>query len=233
MSGPAGSIERQGTWEDERSMRDEIRQAASVIAVRDGARDPEILVLERSASSRFLPGYVVFPGGAIDHDDATLAARWFDDDTEAARAAAIRELVEEAGLAVTRDGLVDAGDPDSLDPVHASPPSVEQLHELARWVAPDEVPVRFDARYFTVLAPPGLEPAPDGGEAARAWWASPRELLAEWQAGARKLYWPTYATMLELAACDTAEAIASLTFETREADDDEVVRLPRSVFWED
>ncbi|MGZ8629986.1 MAG: NUDIX hydrolase [Actinomycetota bacterium] len=214
-------------------MSDSIRHAASVVAVREGDEGPEILLLERGASSRFLPGYVVFPGGAIDHADAELARRWFGDRTQAARAAAIRELVEEAGLALTRDGLVDAGTPDSLDPVHEAPPAPEQLHELARWVAPDEVPVRFDARYFTVAAPCGLEPAPDGAEAADAWWASPRAVLAEWQVGARKLYWPTYATMLELAACDSAEALACLTFETREPDDDEVVRLPRSVFWED
>ena len=217
-------------------MTDEIRHAASVLAIREGAGGaggPEVLVLERGARSRFLPGYVVFPGGAVDAGDAALAARWFGDDGEYARAAAVRELVEEAGLALTRDGLVDAGDPDSLDPVHAAPPSVEQLHELARWVAPDEVPVRFDARYFTVEAPAGLEPAPDGTEAALAWWAPPRELLAEWQVGARKLYWPTYATMLELAACDSLESIVALTIETREPDDDEVVRLPRSVFWED
>ena len=32
-----------------------------------GAGDgPEVLVLERSAASRFLPSYVVFPGGAVD-----------------------------------------------------------------------------------------------------------------------------------------------------------------------
>jgi 8-oxo-dGTP pyrophosphatase MutT (NUDIX family) len=226
-------IEPQGTWEDERAMSQQIRHAASVVAVREAEAAPEVLVLERGPASRFLPGYVVFPGGAVDAGDAALASRWFGDDTQAARAAAIRELVEEAGLALTRDGLVDAGTPDSLDPVHSSPPSPGQLHELARWVAPDEVPVRFDARYFTVAAPGGLEPAPDGAEAANAWWASPGALLAEWQVGARKLYWPTYATMLELAACDSARAIGELTFETREPDDDEVVRLPRSVFWED
>lgn len=214
-------------------MSEQIRHAASVVAVREGDDEPEVLVLERGADSRFLPGYVVFPGGAVDADDAVLAARWFDDEGEAARAAAVRELVEEAGLALTRGGLVDASDPDSLDPVHASPPIAAQLHELARWVAPDEVPVRFDARYFTIAAPRDLEPAPDGGEAAHAWWASPRALLGEWQAGARKLYWPTYATMLELAACGSTEAIVTLTFETREPDDEEVVRLPRSVFWED
>jgi len=218
-------------------MSDEIRKAASVIAVRDGdaarAGDPEVLVLERGAGSRFLPGYVVFPGGAVERGDAALASRWFGDDREAARAAAVRELVEEAGLALTRAGLVDAGNPDSLDPVHAAPPAAGQLRQVARWIAPDEVPVRFDARYFSVLAPRGLEPAPDGGEAAHAWWASPKELLAEWQMGARKLYWPTYATMIELAARETAEAIAALTFETREPTDDEVVRLPRAVFRED
>lgn len=218
-------------------MGEQIRHAASVIAVREGADghggDPEVLVVERGTASRFLPGYVVFPGGAVDADDAELANRWFGDASEAARAAAIRELVEEVGLALTRDGLVDAGTPDSLDPVHATPPSTEQLHELARWVAPDEVPVRFDARYFAVISPRDLEPAPDGAEAAHAWWASPRSLLAEWQVGARTLYWPTYATMLELAACESASAIAALTFETREPTDEEVVRLPRSVFWED
>lgn len=215
-------------------MGEEIRRAASVVAVREGADgDPEVLVLERGAASRFLPGYVVFPGGAVDDDDEELAARWFGDGGQAARAAAVRELVEEAGLALTADGLVDAGTPDSLDPVHTAPPATGQLHELAHWIAPEEVPVRFDARYYTVEAPRDLDPAPDGGEAAHAWWASPRELLAEWQAGGRKLYWPTYATMLELAACETAAALAALTFETREPDDDEVVRLPRSVFWED
>lgn len=215
-------------------MGEQIRHAASVIAVREGPDgEPEVLVVERGAASRFLPGYVVFPGGAVDRGDAELAGRWFGDPAEAARAAAVRELVEEAGLALTRDGLVDAGTPDSLDPVHAAPPSVGQLHEVARWVAPDEVPVRFDARYFTVTAAGGLEPAPDGAEAAHAWWASPTALLAQWQEGVRSLYWPTYATMLELAACDSAEAVAALTFETREPTDDEVVRLPRSVFWED
>jgi len=54
-----------------------IRKAAAVIAVRDGAGGPEVLVLERSAGSRFLPGYVAFPGGATDAEDAAHAERWF------------------------------------------------------------------------------------------------------------------------------------------------------------
>src|SRR4029453_5353190 len=77
-----------------------IRAAASAICVRTGRPgEPEVLVVERSSDSRFLPGYVAFPGGAVDHDDHECAVRWFADGEEAHRAAAIRELVEEVGLA--------------------------------------------------------------------------------------------------------------------------------------
>ena len=210
-----------------------IRHAASVIAVRPGADGPEVLVLERSAASRFLAGYVVFPGGAVDSGDAVIAERWFGDAAEAARAAGVRELVEEAGLALTAEGLVDAGTPDSLDPTHASPPSVSQLPEVAHWIAPEDVPVRFDARYFALAGPRGLEPAPDGREAEHAWWEGPRSLLAGWAEGDRKLYWPTYVTMLHLAECANVDEVLALRFETREPDEAEVDTLPSSVFWEE
>lgn len=210
-----------------------IRRAASVIAARPSADDPEVLVLQRGSQSRFLPGYVVFPGGAVDGADEALAERWFGDPAESARAAAVRELVEEAGLALTAEGLVDAGDPDSLDPTHAAPPSVAQLSEMAHWVAPEDVPVRFDARYFGVRAPAGLEPAPDGAEADHAWWESPRSLLAGWAEGERRLYWPTYFTLLHLAECGSVDDVLALRFETREPDEAEVDALPSSVFWED
>ena len=54
-----------------------IRRAASLVCVRPGADGPEVLVVERSAGSRFLPGYVAFPGGALDADDEAIARRWF------------------------------------------------------------------------------------------------------------------------------------------------------------
>jgi 8-oxo-dGTP pyrophosphatase MutT (NUDIX family) len=216
-------------------VRDErpIRHAATVIAARPGDDGPEVLVLRRGSASRFLPGYVVFPGGAVDDSDAELGARWFGNAAEASRAAAVRELVEEAGLALTGVGLVDAGNPDSLDPTHAAPPSVSQLPEIAHWIAPEDVRVRFDARYFAVAAPGGLEPAPDGAEAEHAWWEGPRSLLAGWAEGRRKLYWPTYVTMLHLAGCDSVDDVLALRFETREPDGAEVDTLPSSVFWED
>jgi 8-oxo-dGTP pyrophosphatase MutT (NUDIX family) len=198
--------------------------------VRDAPSGPQILVLERGAGSRFLPGYVAFPGGAIDELDSQLALRWFGDRAESARAASIRELVEEAGLAVTGSGLVESL---SEAPIDGSPPSADQLPQIAHWIAPEQVPVRFDARFFAVASGAGLTPTPDGGETAAAWWVSPTELMDQWEAGERKLYWPTYFTMINLAPCADAAQLMALRFETREPTDEEMARLPRSVFEQD
>ncbi len=138
-----------------------------MIAVRDADDGPEVLVLERSSGSRFLPGYVVFPGGAVDAGDEGLAQAWFGSAAEAARAAAVRELAEEAGLALTATGLALADPGDPMAALAASPPNRDQLAEVAHWVAPEEVPVRFDARYYAVASPLGLDPVPDGQEAVQ------------------------------------------------------------------
>ena len=211
-----------------------IRQAASLIGVRDAPRGPEVLVIERTLDQGFLPGYVAFPGGAVDPADEGLARRWFGDPAETARAAAIRELVEEVGLAVTRDGVVAVAADRSLEAIDGSPPQVDALPEVARWIAPPEVPVRFDARYFAVrMQQDAGDPAPDGTEAARAWWVSPIALLAAWEAEEVRLYWPTHYTMRSLAECREAEELLGLRLVTREPDDDEIDRLPRSVFSQD
>lgn len=212
---------------------DEIRQAASLIGVRDGRRGPEVLVIERAFDQRFLPGYVAFPGGAVDLADRASAERWFGDAEEGARAAAVRELAEEVGLAVTRDAVVSAGPDRSLASIDGSPPATDALPEIARWIAPEQVPVRFDARYFAVRMHDGADPVPDGAEAARAWWVSPADLLAAWDAGEARLYWPTHYTMLALADRRDADDVLGLRLVTREPDDDELGRLPRSVFFQD
>jgi 8-oxo-dGTP pyrophosphatase MutT (NUDIX family) len=210
----------------------EIRKAASVVAVREAEGVPEILVIERSRDARFLPGYVAFPGGAVDAEDRSLAERWFGSANQASRACAVRELIEEVGLCPGAGGLEPAP-PDAFDVVAASGVDVDRLKLLARWVAPPDVPVRFDAEYFAMAAPSGVEPAPDGEEAASAWWVSPARLLRDWEAGACRLYWPTYFTVRTLARCATLAELLALRFDTREPDEDELARLPRSVFWQD
>jgi 8-oxo-dGTP pyrophosphatase MutT (NUDIX family) len=215
-----------------RRVAESIRRAASVIAARDGEPGLEVLVLERSARSRFLPGYVAFPGGSVDPGDAELAEHWFGDGAESARACAVRELLEEVGLALVADGLVEAGGR-ALAALADAPPRTEQLTEVAHWIAPVEVPVRFDARYYVVRAPSGLRVVPDGGETADAWWVSPRELVEAWRAERRKLYWPTSFTMRAIAECADVDELLQLRLATREPNEDDVAHLPRSTFWQD
>jgi 8-oxo-dGTP pyrophosphatase MutT (NUDIX family) len=213
-----------------RGMDEQIRRAASAIVGRDGPEGLEVLVLERGASSRFLPGYVAFPGGSTDREDEEHAERWFGTAEESRRACAVRELVEEVSLALTAGGLAPG---DELSAVDEAPPSPSQLEDIAHWVAPPEVPVRFDARYFAVRAPSGLEPVPDGSETAAAWWISPQRLLEDWRAQRRLLFWPTFVTVEALATCDSVDELFALRIDTREPDDDELERLPRSTFWQD
>lgn len=189
-------------------MPGEIRPAATVIAVRPGPRGPEVLVMRRSSRHRFLPGFVVFPGGAVDAEDAARAERWFGDAGEAARATAVRELAEEVGLLPTAAGLVAMPDaPEEADAFPGGPPPVERMPQVSHWIAPEDVPVRFDARFFAVEAPRDLDPRPDGGEAVHAWWARPYDLLEANRSGGCTLYWPTMKVVEGLEACGSVEAI--------------------------
>ena len=64
------------------------RQAATLVLLRDSPDGPEVLLVQRNPQQSFMGGAWVFPGGALHPDDADLAA------------AAVRELTEEAGIAL-------------------------------------------------------------------------------------------------------------------------------------
>jgi 8-oxo-dGTP pyrophosphatase MutT (NUDIX family) len=72
----------------------EPRQAASIIVLRDSADGPEVLLVQRNPSQRFMGGAWVFPGGAVHAEDADHAAT------------AVRELREEAGIELSPDAEV-------------------------------------------------------------------------------------------------------------------------------
>jgi 8-oxo-dGTP pyrophosphatase MutT (NUDIX family) len=172
----------------------EPRPAATLILARPAERGVEVLVLTRGSANPFLPGYTAFPGGAIDPEDTSLAERLFGDRREAARACAIRELEEELAI--------------RLDPRGA-----ETLVEVARWVAPDFVEKRFDARFFATHAPANAEPAPDGKEASDARFAVPSEILDEVDRGDAEVFWPTLVMLRALAECGTVEDVLALRVE--------------------
>jgi len=97
--------------------RAELRDAATVLLVRDGPDGIEAMVLRRNLRSDFIGGAYVFPGGAIDPgdsdpeayancaglDDADASTRLgIERDGLAVWVAGVRECFEEAGLLLAR-----------------------------------------------------------------------------------------------------------------------------------
>jgi 8-oxo-dGTP pyrophosphatase MutT (NUDIX family) len=138
------------------------RQAATVILLRGGEQDLEVLLVRRTPEARFMGGVWVFPGGAVDAGEG--------DGDEAHRAAAVRELREEAAIELTdRDGLV----------------------KFSRWITPAAVKIRFDTHFFLACLPVGQEPQIDGRECVDLGWFRPREALDAHKAGEISLVFPT------------------------------------------
>ncbi len=188
----------------------EPRPAATVVVARPADEGVEVLILRRAAATSFAPGFVVFPGGLIDEADRGLAVRLFGDPHEAARACSLRELYEETGLLLTAGGLEERRDGAPLDRIAFEPPAAAALVEMARWVAPEFLEVRFDARFFAVEAPSDVSPRADGVEIEEARWARPEEVLAESVRGDAPLMWPTLVTLEALADCTTVAEVLAL-----------------------
>ncbi len=163
-----------------------IRDAASVVLVRDGAAGPEVLMGLRGAQAAFLPSKLVFPGGAVDPGDHEVAlaaplpapcrARLAEAGGSAALAhavavCALRELWEEIGIALTHGApWPDAPPAWAAYAAAAGRPSAAGLRMIFRAITPSGRPRRFDARFFLAHAAPGLEPtAGDEELSALAW----------------------------------------------------------------
>lgn len=88
---------------------DNIIPASTLIIFKDiDNGPPELLMVERSAKMVFAAGAAVFPGGRVDDGDfayADILNHGFDRDDAAARIAAIRETLEETGVAAAIDGV--------------------------------------------------------------------------------------------------------------------------------
>lgn len=201
------------------------RPAATVVIFREGRSSvPELLIVERSGSMAFAAGALVFPGGAVDPDDVVLASSlgWtMPADEGAARIAAIREAIEESGMAVgfdrtpapdqvsaLRHGL-HAGEAFSvllartgltIDP-HALVP-------FARWHpnAGEKVRRVFDTRFYLARDMGGVEATVDARENVRLFWASAAEVLDRCARGEGRIIFPTQRNLERLAQFDSFEA---------------------------
>jgi len=130
------------------------RDAASLVIVRGRGKAAEVLLGRREPKGRFMPNVYVFPGGRVDPQDATTAARSelrrdvaerlahasTPTRARALAVAAVRETFEETGLRIgrVRDGRIE--------------PSLEKLDYIARAITPSVSPVRYHARFLLARA---------------------------------------------------------------------------------
>jgi 8-oxo-dGTP pyrophosphatase MutT (NUDIX family) len=154
------------------------RPAATVIVLRGGSEALEVLLVQRNPAARFMGAAWVFPGGSVDRSEGSGDA--------ALRAAAIREVSEEAGIEL---------------------PDPAALLAFSRWITPAEVMRRFDTWFFLAPLPPGATPRVDGGEIVDARWYAPAAALEERQRGELMLVFPTIRHLEQLAAFDSVDAL--------------------------
>ena len=142
------------------------------------------------------------------------ADRVGDDELAGARRAAVREALEESGLAVAEDTLV----------------------PFSHWTPPAIAPKRFLTWFFLAAAPPN-DVVIDGGEIHEQGWMRPGDALRRRDAQEIELAPPTWVTLHELSSWQCVEeALAAARgrtperFETHifmEADD------PVALWWPD
>ena len=187
--------------------------AATLVLMRDvPGGPPELLMMERPGHMAFAAGALVFPGGRIDAQDRSAAERIGDGSGElAARIAAVRETIEETGIAPApglegaqvegvRSGLLAGRDFVDLLAEAGLTLDLSGLVPFARWCPNFRETRRFDATFFVAAAPAGAgTPSPQPGEVTRAFWASASEVLAELDSGEAHAIFPTRRNLERLA----------------------------------
>ena len=211
----------------------------------------EVFMVRRVIQSDFMPDVYVFPGGSVSADDR--AAELAPDvcmpvipDASAAadpeartilgsgvRAAAIRELFEEAGVLLAyRNGEILAINEEDVPRFAAYRQAFNQrlgsLVELARaenirlatdhlgyfahWITPEGMPKRFDTHFFITTAPAEQEAAHDRLETSEGVWITPAEALARSEQGTFPLVFATIHQLRDLATFSSVkQALESTT----------------------
>lgn len=191
--------------------------AATLVIMRPapGRGPDEILMVKRSASMVFAAGAVVFPGGRVDPDDHLVAERHGlggDDGEAAARVAALRETLEETGLAIGWPGLSERDAAGIRRELLAERLLSDILAErgdtlalgalvpFARWCPNFKETRTFDTRFFAVAAPAhGQELTVEEAEHSHIFWASARDALAMADRGEVSVIFPTRRNLERLA----------------------------------
>lgn len=167
------------------------RPASSVVMIREGSADLEVLMVERPPRG-FFGGLMVFPGGAVEDCDVELASTLDDQH----RVAAVRETAEEVGILITGAAprpspaargatlLAEVG----ADRVRAA---ASQLILISRWITPSSAPKRYDTWFFLAGVDGDPEITLDREELVGHCWVTPRNALRRLEAGDWNMILPT------------------------------------------
>lgn len=186
---------------------------------------PLLLMVERIKAMAFAGGAAVFPGGKVDPADfdyAEMLGGPLPLDEAAARLAAIRETIEEAGLAL---GLKGVDDPADCDVARAAlhdgeslqaicnhfgwQPDFDQLVPWSRWRPPafERASRVFDTRFYLVDAGNTTPLATvDHTENRALFWASAAQVLEKADKGEVKIIFPTRRNLERLAMFGSFDA---------------------------
>ena len=201
--------------------------AATLVIFRRAQADgpPEILMVQRSKTMSFAGGAAVFPGGRVDPADFTLAAQLGaigEDALEetAGRIAAVRETLEETGLALgveqrpdhadalrARALLLERGELGPVLDAMGWTLTLDALVPFARW-RPKHREIRvFDTRFYLAdLGTGAVDLQVDDTENTHLFWASATEALAMAERGEIKIIYPTRRNLERLAQFGSFDA---------------------------
>jgi 8-oxo-dGTP pyrophosphatase MutT (NUDIX family) len=151
-----------------------------------GKKPWELLLMRRPRDADFAAGAYVFPGGVAHAEDS----QWGDE----IAAAGVRELFEEVGILLARDGRRFARDRDS-DRIRSAiadgssfaqalrsnglEPALDRLVLLTRWVTPRLLSRRYDARFYLARLPAGQTVHAEPGEVTDWLWVTPERALRD------------------------------------------------------
>jgi len=145
----------------------------------------EVLMMRRPGGAEFAPNAYVFPGGSVHSDDHSFA--------DFSRGAAVRELFEELGILIARlpggrfarhrdcvalRQLLGGGEPwlSALKRMRLSL-ALDRLAFLTRWITPEPLRRRFDARFYVCRLPAGQVEHPQEGEVVDWRWVAPSDAV--------------------------------------------------------
>ncbi len=189
--------------------------ATAVILSREGPEGREVLLVRRGAERRFAGGFHAFPGGRLDPEDAQVPVAGAAGEEAALVACATRELFEETGVLLARGAdrvaaperesgrraLLDGALRwDAFLRARGLALDAALLARAGRWITPEYLPLRYDARLFLAPLPPGEVAEVWPGELSGGGFITARGALARWERGEILFFPPNLHAVRALAA---------------------------------